>query len=161
MFSNHWWQRYNVLITSAFYVAYAFCSKFVSFKAKRIGLCRCIGHVLAIDIILYFQEVTIIDQSLAIIHPDTFQGLYHSDSLHIDECNLKYSIEFSIDFPKLEHLSLLKSGLKRVPKVSPVADTLVSLILSSNRITSLENIYNIHFPKLSMLNLQANQIHVI
>ena len=48
-----------------------------------------------------------------------------------------------------------------VPKVSPVADTLVSLILSSNRITSLENIYNIHFPKLSMLNLQANQINFI
>ena len=112
-------------------------------------------------IYIYFQEVTIMDQTLAIIHPDAFQGLYRLEYLHIDECNLKYSIAFSTDFPNLEHLSLLNGGLKTIPKVSLIADTLVSLILSSNRIASLENIYNIHFPKLSVLNLQGNQINFI
>ena len=37
----------------------------------------------------------------------------------------------------------------------------MSLMLSNNRITSLENIYNIRFSKLLTLDLQINQINVI
>ena len=72
-----------------------------------------------------------------------------------------YSTAFSTDFPRLEYLSLSDNGLNAVPGVSPLADTLVFLFLDKNRITSLEGLYNIRFPKLSVLELMENRITFI
>ena len=79
------------------------------------------------------------------------------NNTHLD----MYTTAFSYDFPKLETLTLVNNGLKEVPKVSLVVDTLCSLYLSRNRITSLKNIYNIRFPKLRTLELQTNRIRLI
>ena len=73
----------------------------------------------------------------------------------------KYSTAFSADFPKLLHLALVDNGLNSIPDVSLIADTFVDLILTANRITSLRNIYNIRFPKLSHLGLHENRIITI
>ena len=65
---------------------------------------------------------------------------------------------FSTDFPKLVHLSLEDNGLNSVPDVSRIADTLAGLTLMNNRITSLQNMYNMRFPKLLFLGLNKNRI---
>ena len=72
-----------------------------------------------------------------------------------------YSAAFSTDFPKLEYLSLVDNGLKDTPDVSLQADTLVSLLLERNRITSLKGLYNIRFPRLRVLELMKNRINAI
>ena len=55
----------------------------------------------------------------------------------------------------------MNNGLKEVPNVSLVVDTLLSLYSSRNRITSLRNIYNIRCSELRTLVLQTNRIRLI
>ena len=72
-----------------------------------------------------------------------------------------YSTAFSTDFPKLEFLSLADNGLKVIPDISALANTLVSLFLERNRITSLKGLYNIRFSRLRVLELMENHINAI
>ena len=72
-----------------------------------------------------------------------------------------YSAAFSTDFPKLEYLSLVDNGLKDTPDVSLQTNTLVSLLLERNQITFLICLYNIRFPRLSVLELMKNRINTI
>ena len=72
-----------------------------------------------------------------------------------------YSTAFSVDFPKLELLLLDDNGLEAVPDVSLIADTLINIYLSRNRIISLRYLHNIRFPKLQILDLSKNQISII
>ena len=135
-------------------------------------------------VIQLFQEITIVDQPLTSIHPDAFEKLYQVQHFFISRCSLQnmsslswlqhireslvffsisiennthldmYTTAFSSDFPKLEHLTLVNNGLKEVPNVSLVVDTLRSLYL-------LRNIYNIRFSELQTLELQTNRIRLI
>ena len=140
---------------------------------------------------IIFQEIRIFNQPLTYIHPDAFQGLYRVQYLFIFKCNLlrlsslswlhhirksllflcisiennpplaMYSTALSVDFPNLEYLALVDNRLNAVPDVSLIADTLIGLLLSKNRIISLRYLHNIRFSKLEILNLQTNRISVI
>ena len=71
-----------------------------------------------------------------------------------------YWTALSTDFPTLEYLVLENNKLNTVPDVSLIADTLIGLYLSRNRITSLRYLHKIRFSKLEVLDLQTNRISV-
>ena len=134
--------------------------------------------------------MSFVNQPLKYIDPDAFQGLDQMQKLFISKCSLlqmsslswlhhiqesllflcisesnapldMYWTALSTDFPTLEYLVFEDNKLNTVPDVSLIADTLIGLYLSRNRITSLRYLHKIRFPKLEMLHLDTNRISII